>query len=123
MNSCSFNKESRLLTKDDFSNLKSHSCRTKSKLLISYSKLNSNFEFSRLGLAISKKAGNAVVRNSVKRVIRELFRISEIRTLGVDILFVATPNLLKKTSKESLKSVIKLSFIQIEKEILKNYVK
>jgi ribonuclease P protein component len=41
---------------------------------------------ARLGLAISRKYGNAVKRNVLKRLLRERFRQHEIRTVSVDIL-------------------------------------
>ena len=125
MKDFSFEKKYRLLTKKDFASLKSGSrpTKSKSKFLLSYSKVNPVLTHSRLGLAISKKSGNAVIRNIVKRTVREQFRISKVKNYSIDVLFIATPNLLKKTSKDSLKSVIKASFIQIEQELIKKYDK
>jgi len=45
---------------------------------------------ARFGLAVSRKYGNAVQRNRLKRVWRENFRTSGIRKLGVDILAIPT---------------------------------
>ena len=45
---------------------------------------------ARIGLAVSRKYGNAVQRNRLKRLWRENFRTSEIRKLGVDILAIPT---------------------------------
>lgn len=44
--------------------------------------------FSRLGMAVSKKYGNAVQRNRAKRCLREAFRVSAIRSLGIDVLAI-----------------------------------
>src|SRR5438046_1464426 len=42
----------------------------------------------RLGLSVSRKVGNAVVRNRWKRVLREAFRLSrENLPAGVDLVF------------------------------------
>ncbi|MDT8375728.1 MAG: ribonuclease P protein component [Mariprofundaceae bacterium] len=41
---------------------------------------------ARLGLAVSKKYGNAVKRNALKRLLRERFRQHAIRDVPVDIL-------------------------------------
>lgn len=44
--------------------------------------------YSRLGLAVSRKYGNAVHRNAFKRQLRELFRLSDCHALGVDLLAI-----------------------------------
>lgn len=48
----------------------------------------------RLGMAISKKVGNAVVRNRVKRVLRECFRLGAPSAVsGLDVVVVAKKSL------------------------------
>jgi ribonuclease P protein component len=47
---------------------------------------------TRLGLTVSKKVGNSVKRNRVKRLIRESFRLSQEQILpGYDIVVIAQP--------------------------------
>jgi len=43
---------------------------------------------ARIGLAVSRKYGNAVQRNRLKRLWRECFRVSPVRSIGVDILAI-----------------------------------
>lgn len=44
----------------------------------------------RLGITVTKKIGNAVARNRVKRVVREAFRLHrDLFTPSVDIVFIA----------------------------------
>ena len=45
------------------------------------------FAYPRLGLSVSKKVGNAVVRNRWKRLIREAFRLSQEKLpAGIDLV-------------------------------------
>lgn len=90
----SFDKSYRLLSASDFSYLKSDSQVFSTKFVrIYYKNSRLNESKSRLGIAVSKKFGNAVKRNFVKRRVREYFRNSLIKTLGKDILFVISPKL------------------------------
>ena len=46
--------------------------------------------YSRLGIAVSKRIGNAVVRNRIKRYLREMFRRHKAYLLSsCDLVFVA----------------------------------
>jgi ribonuclease P protein component len=45
-------------------------------------------EFTRFGVSVSKRIGNAVVRNRVKRVLREILRLTDLKP-GWDIVVIA----------------------------------
>jgi len=44
--------------------------------------------YARLGFAVSRRYGMAVMRNRFKRQLREVFRQHTVRTQGVDILVI-----------------------------------
>ena len=46
----------------------------------------------RVGITVSKKVGNAVVRNRVKRLVREHIRASQWFPEGGDMVIIAKPN-------------------------------
>ena len=59
------------------------------KYLVFYYKKNS-FEYSRLGISVSKKVGNSVIRHHVTRLIRECYRLNQEKLKnGYDIVIVA----------------------------------
>lgn len=84
-----FEKKFRLLSASDFSELKVNSLSFKKPSLIIYYKKNL-FNQTRIGLSVPKKIGKAHERNRLKRIIREYFRKSAYKFLGMDILFVVS---------------------------------
>ena len=47
---------------------------------------------NRLGISVSKKVGNSVVRHRITRLIRESYRLNELRFVeGLDLIVVARP--------------------------------
>lgn len=61
------------------------------KYLIMYI-LPNTLEVSRIGISVSKKIGNSVVRHHVSRLIREAYRLNKSRLAnGFDIVVVARP--------------------------------
>lgn len=45
--------------------------------------------YTRVGLSVSKKVGNSVKRNRIKRLIRETFRLNYLSNGNYDIVFIA----------------------------------
>ena len=79
-----FPKSKRLLTKRDFFFERGRCVflvKPSIKSLVSFNKSQKN---ARLGLSISKKAGNAPLRNRYKRILREHFRTSKLNNLGIN---------------------------------------
>ena len=101
-----FTKRSRLTSLKAFRNLREDSCCLKTKFIRAYYKksLDDCCE-TRIGISVSKKVGSAKIRNRLKRLIRENFRVSGAKAKGVDILFVTSPFLFKfvKTEVGNLK--------------------
>ena len=52
--------------------------------------LPNGLSLSRYGLSVSKRVGNAVTRNRVKRLLREILRVATLKS-GWDIVLIARP--------------------------------
>ena len=62
------------------------------KYMIMYVKKN-GLQINRLGISVSKKVGNSVVRHRVKRLIKESYRLHEnVFNSGLDIVIVGRPS-------------------------------
>lgn len=64
---------------------------------------------SRFGFIVSKKIGNAVVRNRCKRHMRESIKQFAIRK-GYDLVFIARPSIANKNHEEIINSMHKLLY-------------
>ena len=78
------------------------------KNLVMYMKKN-ELGINRIGISVSKKVGNSVIRHRITRLIRESYRLNEDSILdGLDIVVVARIGAKKKTYFEIEKSLLHL---------------
>ena len=112
MGSFSFKKEERILKRAEFINLNLHGKRYYTKNFVVILRQNKS-DITRLGITVSKRFGNSVKRNRVKRLIREFFRLNKQQApKGYDIVIIA----LKRSGN--------INFLKVKEElgdlILKN---
>ena len=109
MRQYSFPKRERLLNREDFVNLNRLGKKYHSKHFLVIAKENKTGR-SRLGITVTRKIGNAVKRNKVKRLAREFFRLNKHHfSRGCDIVIIGKKDsfLLNYTDiKEELGEII-----------------
>ncbi|MFT5522560.1 MAG: ribonuclease P protein component [Pirellulaceae bacterium] len=74
MNSATFPKSARVRKQDEFARVYSTNAYAADDMLVVQVGQNEVGDSCRIGLSISRKVGNAVVRNRWKRLLREVFR-------------------------------------------------
>ena len=105
MGSLSFREEERIVKRAEIINLNLHGTRYYTENFVVILKQNRR-DITRLGIAVSKRVGNSVKRNRIKRSIREFFRLSKQRIpKGYDIMIIA----LGESSK--------LDFLKVQEEL------
>lgn len=78
------------------------------KYLVMYVREN-DFGRNRIGISVSKKVGNSIVRHRVKRLIKESYRLQEdIFKCGVDIVVIARASAKERNYHEIEKALIHL---------------
>lgn len=83
--------EMRLRRRDDYARVYDAGCSAGDESLVVYVAANS-LDWSRFGLSVGKRLGNAVARNRVRRILREAFRLARPDLpSGLDIVCVAKP--------------------------------
>ena len=84
------------------------------KNLVMYKSKNS-LDKNRIGISVSKKVGNSVVRHRLTRLVREIFRLNSLSFTGYDIVVVIRVAAANCNYKELESSYIKLSKLHKDK--------
>lgn len=104
----SFPQSRRLKTPEEFDRCYKRKRSASDNVLIVYACEN-GLDHPRLGCSVSKKVGNAVVRNRYKRLFREAFRLSQHDLpAGVDLIMIPRPG--QEPTQDAVKeSLVKLA--------------
>ncbi|MDO4614962.1 MAG: ribonuclease P protein component [Lachnospiraceae bacterium] len=67
-------------------------------------------QMNRMGISVSKKVGNSVIRHRIKRRMKEIYRLNEEKFgSGYDIVFIARNAAAEASSEELRKSMFHLA--------------
>jgi len=102
-----FDKSRRLLKRQEFLKLANIGSVSHSKHFIGvYGKKDKKSDLGRIGITVSKKVGNSVERNRIKRLVREYWRLNQHSLQSIpDINIIAKKSASFKDSKEIFKSL------------------
>lgn len=96
-----FGKTLRLRKRWEFLAVQRHGKRLHGRYLVVIASLRDSEESTRLGVTVSRKVGNAVVRNRLKRLIREAFRVQQwVLPKSLDLVVVAKRSAVDATLTE-----------------------
>ena len=83
-------KEMRLRRRADFLAVQADALKVHGRHVLALARKRSDPELAgRLGITVTKKVGNAVVRNRIKRLVREWMRLHDWVPAGWDVVVVA----------------------------------
>jgi len=116
-----FGKEKKLKGNEQFKAVLSRNFRFSDELLTIYVAEN-ECGYARLGVSVSKFLGGAVVRNRLKRLIREAFRRSQAEIpVGFDYVVMISPQWKNRIGEEvsAVEAARRLGFEQVRESFLK----
>jgi ribonuclease P protein component len=99
----SFSKKKRLISNKQFKDVLACGCCLHDNLLMVYMAEN-KCGYSRFGVSVGKSYGNAVIRNRLKRLVREVFRQNQKRIPGNYDYLVLVRNKRKQLTFEQIKN-------------------
>lgn len=97
------------LKNKDFSKVYNQGKSFANKYLIMYVLKVENYD-KRLGISVSKKVGNSIIRHRVTRLIREAYRLNEKNLCNnIDIVIIGRPNAKGKGYREIESAILHLA--------------
>ena len=105
-------KAYRIKKNSDFQKIYKKGKSVANRQFVVYTYDNSEQEHFRLGISVSKKIGNAVTRNRIKRAIRENFKVHKQDMISKDIIVIArqpAKNMSTLEIQGSLEHVLKIA--------------
>jgi ribonuclease P protein component len=100
-------KQHRLAKREDFNKVFRFGKSVANQQFVLYHLTKPEHEFFRLGVSVSKKIGNAIVRNRLRRIMKEIVRLNKSGiTLTADFILIAR------------KPVLEMDYHQIESSML-----
>ena len=109
---CYVEKAYRIKKNSDFQTIYKKGKSVANRQFVVYTYNNKENKHFRLGISVSKKLGNAVTRNRIKRAIRENFKVHKEDIIAKDIVVIARHPARDMTTLEiqgSLEHVLKIA--------------
>ena len=108
-----FSAKQKLKKEKDFASIFKKGKRFETDFFKAYYKEN-RLSYSRLGVSVSKRVGNAVSRNRIKRVVREWFRLNCSRfKRSFDVIFAFNKTISRYTNKNLTKSLDRMAVVSM----------
>lgn len=108
MTGFAFTRQQRLRAKSEFERVYGLKCKAADGVLLIFAARNSQ-QVTRIGLSVSKKHGGAVVRNRLRRLLREAFRLVQ-HQLPAGLDLIAIPLAKEKASLPAYQeSIVKIT--------------
>ena len=102
-----------LSKREEFQNVYQNGNSCANRLLVMYAFKREDDKENRIGISVSKKVGNSIVRHRVKRLIKESFRLHQGEfNCGYDLVIIARITAKGKSYKEMESALLHAAKIQ-----------
>ena len=102
-----------LAKREDFKKVYENGKSGANRLLVMYTLKREDDEESRIGISVSKKVGNSIVRHRLKRLIKESYRLNKEKfDCGYDVVIIARTTAKGKSYAEIESALLHIAKVQ-----------